>query len=423
MREMKDSGIPWIGMIPTEWSIRQANQVFAATKHPNVGLQVNNLLSLSYGRIVRKSIEASFGLLPESFEGYNIIDKNTIVLRLTDLQNDQKSLRVGIASEKGIITSAYLSLRCITNDVPRYLYYLLHCFDIVKGFYGMGGGIRQGLTWDGVKNLRFFIPNPAKQQRIVDFLDAECSEIDSILENTRSSIEDYRSLKLSVITEAVTKGIRGGRPMCNSGVEWIGMIPSEWHRDKIVRLFRIIGSGTTPKSSDESAFVGNINWIQSGDINGGKLNACKKRINDEVLHSYPALKLYKAPFIIIAMYGASVGNTSYSKIDGCVNQACCVLKDSKLYEQYAFYSIKSLKGFLIYNAVGGGQPNIGQDTIKSSWIPVPPYAEQQEIAAYLDEKCAAIDSLIASKEALISELEAYKKSLIYEYVTGKKEVI
>ena len=203
-RPMKDSGVEWIGKIPVEWSIRQANQIFVESKRLNVGLIEKNLLSLSYGKIVRKNIDSSFGLLPESFEGYNIIDKDMIVLRLTDLQNDQKSLRVGLSNERGIITSAYLSLKCKTKDVPKYLYYLLHYFDIVKGFYGMGGGIRQGLTWDGVKNLRFYIPNIDEQQEIAAYLDEKCSTIDSLIASKEALIGELDAYKKSLIYEYVT---------------------------------------------------------------------------------------------------------------------------------------------------------------------------------------------------------------------------
>ena len=186
------------------------------------------MLSLSYGKVKRKSIDTVEGLLPESFDGYNIIEKDDIVLRLTDLQNDHTSLRVGLAEERGIITSAYLTIRNRSNFCPKYLYYYLHSFDIAKGFYGMGAGVRQGLNWDGVKWLKILVPSVPEQERIAAFLDAECAEIDAVLEKTRASIEEYKKLKQAVITQAVTKGIRGDRPMKDSGIEWIGEIANEF---------------------------------------------------------------------------------------------------------------------------------------------------------------------------------------------------
>ena len=210
--------------------------------------------------------------------------------------------------------------------------------------------------------------------------------------------------------------------MKDSGIEWIGEIPEHWSIDKIIRSFGLIGSGTTPKSTDEDNFNGNIRWIQSGDINGGVMTECKNRISEKTLHTTSALNIYNPPFILIAMYGASVGNTSISMIDGCVNQACCVLSESHLNLEYSFNVIKSCKDFWIRKAVGGGQPNISQDTIKSTWIPIPPKEEQKQIASYLNTKCTEIDNLISIKLSKIDSLNEYKKSIIYEYVTGKKEV-
>lgn len=422
-REMKNSGVEWIGDVPSEWAIKTAFQLFTQVKNKNEGLTEKNLLSLSYGKIKRKNIDSIGGLLPESFEGYNIIEANDIVLRLTDLQNDHTSLRVGISNERGIVTSAYVTLRNRTNDIPLYLYYYLHTFDIAKGFYGMGAGVRQGLNWDGLKRLKIVVPPIPEQERIADFLNSKCAEIDTVIEKTKATIEEYKKLKQSVITEAVTKGVRGDRDMKDSGIEWIGDIPSEWGKDKVVRIFQKIGSGTTPKATDDENFNGNINWLQSGDINGGIITESKNHISKNVLDKYSTLKIYECPFIIIAMYGGSIGNVSISKIDACVNQACCVLSNSQLNFQFAFYSFCASKNFLIHKGIGGGQPNISQDVIKQLWLPIPALAEQKEIADYLDVKCAEIDKLIADKTHLLEEMESYKKSVIYEYVTGKKEVV
>lgn len=203
----------------------------------------------------------------------------------------------------------------------------------------------------------------------------------------------------------------------DSGIAWIGEIPEKWSKDKVFRVFANIGSGTTPKATEDSNFEGEINWIQSGDIYGSIMNSCKNKISQQVLNKYSALKIYKAPFIIVAMYGASVGNISVSMIDGCVNQACCVMSDSVHYFDYLFYAIKSAKDYLIYRAEGGGQPNISQDKLKNLWLPIPPLSEQQSIASFLDTKCGEIDSLISLQEEMISELQAYKQSVITEAVT------
>lgn len=201
---MKDSGIDWIGKIPDEWEIYQLSQIATQVKNKNNNLQERNLLSLSYGKIKRKNIDSSDGLLPASFDGYNIIENEDIVLRLTDLQNDHTSLRVGRATEKGIITSAYTTLRPINKNNSRFLYYLLHAFDLKKGFYGMGAGVRQGLNYSEVKSLKIILPPLSEQTKIAGFLDKKCTQIDSLISEKQSLIKDLAEYKKSLIFEAVT---------------------------------------------------------------------------------------------------------------------------------------------------------------------------------------------------------------------------
>ena len=206
---MKDSGIEWIGEIPSEWKVHMLSQIFYQHKCKNKDLQENNLLSLSYGKIKRKNIDVAGGLLPESFDNYNIIDVNDIVLRLTDLQNDHKSLRVGIVKEKGIITSAYITLRSKENIETDYFYYYLHTFDIHKGFYGMGCGVRQSLNFDELKKLKILYPSTKEQKSIVKFLDNKCAEIDNLILQKEKLITNLEEYKKSLIYEYVTgkKGV------------------------------------------------------------------------------------------------------------------------------------------------------------------------------------------------------------------------
>lgn len=203
-RPMKDSGIEWIGEIPEEWEVNTIFQLFMQIKNKNIGLKEQNLLSLSYGKIKRKNINTTKGLLPDNFEGYNIIENGDIVLRLTDLQNDHRSLRVGLSTEKGIVTSAYVSLRGRSNNISKYLYYYLHSFDVAKGFYGMGAGVRQGLNWDGIKWLKITIPSVLEQQEIAAYLDQKCAEIDKLIEKKEQFVNELESYKKSLIYEYVT---------------------------------------------------------------------------------------------------------------------------------------------------------------------------------------------------------------------------
>lgn len=203
-RPMKDSGIEWIGDIPARWDIKVAFQLFSQVKNKNEGLVEQNLLSLSYGKIKRKSIDAVGGLLPENFDGYNIIEKDDIVLRLTDLQNDHTSLRVGLSNERGIVTSAYVTLRNQSDNTPLYLYYYLHSFDLCKGFYGMGAGVRQGLNWEGLKLLKIALPPIDEQKEITDFLEKKCAEIDALVTKKEQIVVELEAYKKSLIYEVVT---------------------------------------------------------------------------------------------------------------------------------------------------------------------------------------------------------------------------
>ena len=419
MREMKDSGVAWIGAMPRAWKMNTIAQIFLQVKCKNTGLQEKNLLSLSYGKVKRKSIDTVEGLLPESFDGYNIIEKDDIVLRLTDLQNDHTSLRVGLAEERGIITSAYLTIRNRSNFCPKYLYYYLHSFDIAKGFYGMGAGVRQGLNWDGVKWLKILAPSVPEQERIAAFLDAECAEIDAVLEKTRASIEEYKKLKQAVITQAVTKGIRGDRPMKNSGIEWIGDIPAEWSVVPFSKFASVCANLVNPSDYQDYLQVSPENI----EKDSGKLLPCKT-VSEVGVESWNHF-FHK-------------GQILYSKIRPKLNKVCIAPFDGLCSADMYPIDTDNISKFVVYTILSNDfnqqvamitenrvkMPKINQKELSKIIVVLPAdRMEQQEIVDYLDGECGKIDALIAKKQQYLTEIENYKKSLIYEYVTGKKEVV
>lgn len=419
-REMKDSGIAWIGEIPFDWSIFTASQLFSQVKNRNFALQETNLLSLSYGKIKRKGIDISTGLLPESFDGYNIISKDDIVLRLTDLQNDQTSLRVGISEETGIITSAYLTIRSCGKNVAKFLFYYLYSYDIAKGFYGMGAGVRQGLNWDGIKKLKILIPPLPAQNQIVSFLDCKCAEIDIVLDKIHSSIEEYKKLKQAIIVQAVTKGIHGDRPMKDSGIEWVKQLPLEWHSINPKALFtqRKDRAKEDEKQLTASQQYGVIYQDEYMELTGTRVVTVQK--------DFDILKHVEAGDFVISMRSFQ-GGLEYSTRSGSISSAYVMLCPN-LELVYPRFFRWLLKSQLYINALQSTSDLVrdGQAMRYSNFAQVRlymvPMEEQKEIADYLDKKCAEIDALIERKSRLHSELEAYKKSLIYEYVTGKKEV-
>lgn len=202
--EMKDSGIEWVGEIPAHWLVHPVYYYYGERKNKNYLGKEDNLLSLSYGRVVRKDINTSDGLLPESFNTYNIVETGDIIIRPTDLQNDKRSLRTGLVKEHGIITSAYIDLCPIKQVDSRYFYFLLHAYDVMKVFYNMGNGVRQGLNYSEFSRLMVFEPPYEEQVAIADYLETKVIEVDAIIERKKEQMSVLNAYKRSLIFEYVT---------------------------------------------------------------------------------------------------------------------------------------------------------------------------------------------------------------------------
>lgn len=421
--QMKNSGVSWIQDVPSDWSIRVLFQLVDQVKNKNKDLAEQNLLSLSYGRIKRKDINNPEGLLPESFDGYNIIEADNIVLRLTDLQNDHTSLRVGQAKERGIITSAYITLRPSSLVNPQYLYYVVHAYDLIKGFYGMGSGVRQGLNFDEVKTIKVPFPSMEEQGKIVSFLDDQVDQIDAIIEEAKFSIAGYKKWKTSIVHEAITKGVNASDKMKKSGISWIGDIPELWTIRKIKNGFSIY-SGATPKSDKEEYWDGEIVWITPADyktdekyVSGGRRN-----ISDE---GYASCNTTIVPAgSVIFSKRAPVGTVAINTIPLCTNQGCLSCVPNALADSEYFYYAMSVftEQFELFSS-GTTFKEISASAFENFELPFPPIMTQKEIASYLSEQCSKIDEIIGEKQHLIEDMEMYKRSLIYEMVTGKRKVV
>lgn len=409
--EMKDSGIDWIGAVPSHWAMYTLYQLVSQVKNKNKDLREKNLLSLSYGRIIRKNIDTTVGLLPESFEGYNVVEDGDVVLRLTDLQNDHTSLRVGLATECGIITSAYTTLHPSDSCVSKYLYYLLHTFDIRKGFYGMGSGVRQGLNYDEVKELRVILPSLKEQEAIAAYLDEQCTLIDDAIAEAKASLDEYKAWKKTVVFEAATKGLDPNVELIDSGIQWIGHIPAHWSVSRIKNELVNMDYLREPVSAEQR-----INHKALFDYYGasGVIDKIDEyNVDDEVLligEDGANLRMRNLPLVYRAKGKFWVNNHAH------------ILKvmEKNCYEYFAYMlEAGDYSDFI----TGSAQPKLSQFNLMRFPIPTPPFEEQCQIAEYLTQNCLVIDSLTNEKLSLIDDLERYKRSLIFEVVTGKRKVV
>lgn len=418
-REMKDSTIEWVGKIPREWKTVRVSNLFQERKSPNRLGQESNRLSLSYGNIIRKDINSGEGLLPESFNTYNIIEPNDIIIRPTDLQNDKTSLRTGLSTEHGIITSAYIALRPNSEDIDsRYFHYLLHSYDLAKVFYNMGNGVRQGLTFNLFARLLVLEPPLSEQQSIANYLDHKTSQIDALVTNIEAQIVKLDEYKKALISQAVTKGLDPNVEMKDSSVEWIGEIPKEWNLAPAKYLIeikkRIAGKeGLTVLSITQSG-------IKPKDITSGEGQLAESYVNYQLIHP--------GEFGMNHM-DLLTGWIDLSNYFGVVSPDYRVftVKHPQIDKRYLLYLFQMCYKNKIFYGLGQGAALMGRwrlpaTNMMNMKLPVPPLDEQRKIALFLDNTLATVDKKRQNLQSQITTLSTYKKSLIFDYVTGKKEV-
>lgn len=431
--QMKPSGIDWIGDIPKSWKVTRLQTLFDQVKDKNSGTKEKNLLSLSYGKIVKKDIEGAFGLIPESFDTYNIIKKNDIVLRLTDMQNDQVSLRTGLVKEeKGIITSAYVTIRLKCGS-PSYYYWYLYAFDTSKQIYAFGQGVRQSLTFEELKKMLILLPSPKEQQAIADFLDEECAQIDSIAADLEKQIALLQQYKKSLITETVTKGLDKSVPMKDSGVEWLGKIPAHWNFKRL--KFMLENSSDSMKvgpfgsALSGSDFTDEGKWVYNQRVvldNNFSENATF--VSEEKFQEMRSFAVYPGDILITTR--GTIGKVAIvpeGANEGILHP--CIIKfrvDKEMIIpellQLIFNESDFVKDQFTLMSNATTIEVIYSYSLKDILLPVIPADEQEKIYGYLSKKCIAIDGIISEKQKALVTIIQHKKSLIYEYVTGKKRV-
>lgn len=422
-RQMKDSGIEWIGEIPETWELGRNKNCFKCSKEI-VGESSNDtqLLSLTTKGVRLKSETDTAGKVPESYDTYQIVEVDDIIMCLFDL--DVSAVFSGISPYKGMISPAYKILKCNSLTVPKYVdYWFRYIFDGRK-FKHFSKNLRYTLNYDEFATLPILIPTVDEQKRIAEYLDQQCAHIDAVIEKTKASIEEYKKLKQAVITQVVTKGVRGDRPMKESGIEWIGEIPADWGLPKLKYISKI-GSGATPDRGKKEYWNGDIPWIKTGELQGNIIINSEEYITENGMKNSSVI-LFPENTILMAMYGQGKtrGMTAKLGINSTTNQACAgiqVSKDGTVVDFVWKFLVGSYDA-IREKAQGSGQPNLNIALIEDFYITLPPSDEQLEIVEYLESKCPEIDKLVNKKEVFLAELESYKKSLIYEYVTGKKEV-
>ena len=423
-RYMKDSGISWVHDIPSEWKVLKNKVCFDCFKEIIGGKSAETqLLSLTTKGIKEKRPEESTGKVPESYDTYQKVIPNDIVMCLFDL--DVSAVFSGISPYQGMISPAYKVLKCKEMIIPKYAdYWFSFVFDGRK-FKHYSKNLRYTLTYDEFAVLPIVLPPVPEQERIVSFLDAECTRIDSVVNQTRASIEEYKKLKQTIITKAVTKGINS-TPMKDSGIEWIGDIPADWEIKKTKSISNRIVVGVVIKPADYFDDNGTVPFLRG-------INIKEYTINHE-----PMVYISKETNSLLSK---SIIHTNDILIvrDGSIGTACVVPEryegsnavsliiatcNDNISPQYICYSFNSDVGKTQFNLtkIGTALTHTSVAAVSSIFHVLPPYEMQREIVDYLNKKTNEINSIIEKKETLLSELKDYKKSLIYEYVTGKKEV-
>lgn len=420
MREMKDSGIEWVGAIPNHWRVSKIKQIVrwkSVKGQPDLPV-----LSLyrDYGVIPKDSRDDNHNVTSLDTSGYKVVEHGDLVIN--KMKAWQGSLAV--SEYNGIVSPAYHICKITSENIcKKYLHYLLRDASYLPEYMRLSTGLRVGqwdLSFDDFKNIPFLVPPLAEQERIAAFLDAECAEIDAVLEKTRASIEEYKKLKQAVITQAVTKGIRSDRPMKDSGIEWIGEIPAEWDVLNLVAHTSML----TPMRDRPENLDGPIPWVRIEDFEGKYIESSKaglgvsmKTVKEMNLKVYPV-------GTILCTSSCIMGKCAIVSRELVSNQRFIgIIPDQTTDKTYLYYLMTSNAERMNFLSTGALQVNLSRSAFEHLKVQFPPYSEQQEIAAYLDDKCEKIDELILKKQQYLTEIENYKKSLIYEYVTGKKEVI
>lgn len=421
----KDSGVKWLGKVPSHWEVKRAKTILLRHKR-NVRKEDEIVTCFRDGQVTLRKNRRIEGFTNAAKEfGYQGVRKGDLVIH----EMDAFAGAVGVSDSDGKSTPVYSV--CTTRN-PKYSEkYYAHIIKVMAnlGFIqSLSKGIRERSTafsYDIFGAQLLPIPPAYEQEAIVAYLDNVTAKIDEAIEAQQKMIDALNERKQIIITRAVTKGLNPDAPLRDSGIDWLGQIPAHWEIVRASFVFPCIGSGSTPSSGNEKYYSlsSGYPWIQTGDLNDNILNTASKYITEKAMKDV-RLYVYPKGSIIVAMYGATIGKTSLVNFATTVNQACCVLPpNKKCLSQFALYYFQASKSILLQSANGGGQPNINQQLIRRHKILIPPFNEQSEICEYINRQTKALNKSIINCEQMISLLQERKQIIINEVVTGKKKVI
>lgn len=425
MREMKDSGIEWIGEIPESWKVSRIKQLFSEVNDRCENGENYTLLSVSEYYGVAPKIEriSDDDMLThaETLDGYKICKENDLVINI--MLAWKRAL--GVSEYTGIVSPAYCIYRAKQNMCAKYFHYLFRTDMYANLFKQYSTGIidsRLRLYPDKFLALKCQVPPIDTQRRIAAYLDRKCSQIDAIIARQQEVVEKLKAYKLSVITEAVAKGLNPDVPMKDSGVEWIGKIPEHWMMLKLKYASSILrGKFNHRPRNDPAYYDGNHPFVQTGDV--ARANKYIKNYSQTLNEKgYAVSKEFPANSICMTI-AANVGDVAILTFDACFPDSVVgFVPSSNITWNYLYYVLTAMKKQFVRNAIISTQLNLNIEIIKEEFIPVAPLRIQKQISKFLDDKCLAIDRTISAKQSVIDKLTNYRKSLIYEVVTGKKEV-
>lgn len=428
----KPTAIPWLPQVPEHWEVKPGLAHLRFKQVKNTGMVEKRVLSLSYGRIVIKPQEKLTGLVPESFETYQIVDPGDIIIRATDLQNDRTSLRVGEVKDRGIITSAYLCLNVHDGMVPAFGYHLIHAYDLMKWLYGYGSGLRQNLDWGDFKRMPLIVPPLEEQHLIVRYLRALDAKVKRYIRTKRKLIAALQEQKQAIIQRAVTRGLDPNVKLKPSGVEWLGEVPEHWEVVRFKRLLKRIEQGVSPQAEAYLAEGNAWGVLKAGCVNRGVFRETEHKRLPNGYEVDESLQV-KAGDVLISRASGSPSLVGSVGLVEQVNRRL-ILSDKTFRPVFRAERIKRFCvaamntpyfRHQVEQAISGAEGlanNLPLTSLKDFSLVVPPEAEAERIAKSLSRDTQQFDIGLRALEGDINLMQEYHTRLIADVVTGAVDV-